>query len=198
MKYYIQISLLLLFCSIQNISSHNLRQISNRDGLSNSSVTCLFQDEKRFLWIGTYDGLNMYDSQKIYVYKPDINNQNSLSSNVIRKIIETDNYLWISTKWGLNKLSQKSNAIEEYYNEFGENSYIAKDNQDYLALRTSCLPTSGTIILAGSPMVDFGKAKARFRAPHLYRPRSRRNHFGGAIWNLTPGIEAPLLNNGSD
>lgn len=132
MKYYIQISLLLLFCSIQNISSHNLRQISNRDGLSNSSVTCLFQDEKRFLWIGTYDGLNMYDSQKIYVYKPDINNQNSLSSNVIRKIIETDNYLWISTKWGLNKLSQKSNAIEEYYNEFGENSYIAKDNQDYL------------------------------------------------------------------
>lgn len=64
MKYYIQISLLLLFCSIQNISSHNLRQISNRDGLSNSSVTCLFQDEKRFLWIGTYDGLNMYDSQK--------------------------------------------------------------------------------------------------------------------------------------
>jgi hypothetical protein len=74
----------------------------------------------------------MYDSQKIYVYKPDINSQNSLSSNVIRKIIETDNYLWISTKWGLNKLSQKSNAIEEYYNEFGENSYIAKDNQDYL------------------------------------------------------------------
>lgn len=38
----------------------------------------------------------------------------------------------VSTKWGLNKLSQKSNAIEEYYNEFGENSYIAKDNQDYL------------------------------------------------------------------
>lgn len=112
MKYYIQFSLLLLFCFIQNVNSHNLRQISNRDGLSNSSVTCLFQDEKRFLWIGTYDGLNMYDSQKIYVYKPDINNQNSLSSNVIRKVIETDkNYLWISTKWGLNKLSQQSNTI---------------------------------------------------------------------------------------
>jgi len=133
MKYYIQVSLLLLFCLTLNVNSHNLRQISNRDGLSNSSVTCLFQDEKRFLWIGTYDGLNMYDSQKIYVYKPDINNQNSLSSNVIRKVIETDqNDLWISTKWGLNKLSQKNNTIEEYYNEFGENSYIAKDSEDYL------------------------------------------------------------------
>lgn len=132
MKYYIQFSLLLLFCFIQNVNSHNLRQISNRDGLSNSSVTCLFQDEKRFLWIGTYDGLNMYDSQKIYVYKPDINNQNSLSSNVIRKVIETDkNYLWISTKWGLNKLSQQSNTIEEYYNEFGR-KFVYRQRQPRL------------------------------------------------------------------
>ena len=83
--------------------------------------------------MGTYDGLNMYDSREIYVYKPNINNQNSLSSNVIRKIIETDGtYLWISTKWGLNKLSQRNNTIEEYYNEFGENSYIAKDSEDHL------------------------------------------------------------------
>lgn len=129
-------TLLLLFffsCLTSNICSYNLRQISNRDGLSNSSVTCLFQDDERFLWIGTYDGLNMYDSRNIYIYKPDINNQNSLSSNVIRNIIETDSiYLWISTKWGLNKLSQQSNTIEAYYNEFGENSYMAKDSHDNL------------------------------------------------------------------
>ena len=75
----------------------------------------------------------MYDSRNIYIYKPDINNQNSLSSNVIRNIIETDSiYLWISTKWGLNKLSQQSNTIEAYYNEFGENSYMAKDSHDNL------------------------------------------------------------------
>lgn len=126
--------LLLVLCSIiNNICAQNLRQISNRDGLSNSSVTCLYQDDERFLWIGTYDGLHKYNSKDIYVYKPDINNQNSLSSNVIRNIIETDSiYLWISTKWGLNKLSQRNNIIEEYYNEFGENSYMAKDSRDNL------------------------------------------------------------------
>lgn len=43
--------------------SHNLKQITNRDGLSNSSVICLFQDSERFLWVGTYDGLNMYDGR---------------------------------------------------------------------------------------------------------------------------------------
>lgn len=124
---------LFFFCLSNNLYSYNLRQISNRDGLSNSSVTCLFQDNERFLWIGTYDGLNMYDSRNIYIYKPDINDQNSLSSNVIKNILETDNsYLWISTKWGLNKLSQRSNTIEAYYNEFGEFSYMAKDSRDNL------------------------------------------------------------------
>lgn len=133
MKKHISIFLLFLIYITNTVYPYNLRQISNRDGLSNSSVTCLYQDDERFLWIGTYDGLNMYDSRNIYIYKPDINNQNSLSSNVIRNIIETDSiYLWISTKWGLNKLSQRSNTIEAYFNEFGENSYMAKDSRDNL------------------------------------------------------------------
>lgn len=133
MKKHTLILLLFLICTTNTVHPYNLRQIGNRDGLSNSSVTCLYQDDERFLWIGTYDGLNMYDSRNIYIYKPDINNQNSLSSNVIRNIIETDSiYLWISTKWGLNKLSQRSNTIEAYFNDFGENSYMAKDSQDNL------------------------------------------------------------------
>ncbi|WP_455960923.1 hybrid sensor histidine kinase/response regulator transcription factor [Bacteroides bouchesdurhonensis] len=124
------IYIIYIFCSITTYA-YNLRQISSRDGLSNSSVTCLFQDDKRFLWIGTYDGLNMYNSRKIHIYKPDIKNQNTLSSNIIKDIIETDSiYLWINTKWGLNKLSQLTNKIEETYDEFGENSHMAKDSHD--------------------------------------------------------------------
>ncbi|MDR3265971.1 MAG: response regulator [Tannerella sp.] len=119
------------------LSSHllanNLRQISSREGLSNSSVICLFQDSKRFLWMGTFDGLNRYDGRDIHIYKPDINSQNSLSSNVIRNIVETENnYLWISTKWGLNKLSQRDNRIEEYYNEFKDDSHVARDKDGNL------------------------------------------------------------------
>lgn len=113
--------------------SNNLRQINNRDGLSNSSVSCLYQDSERFLWIGTYDGLNMYDSRDIYVYKPAINNTQSLSSNVIRGILETDHaYLWITTKWGLNKFSKRTKKVETCYEDFGENSYMAKDSYDNL------------------------------------------------------------------
>lgn len=113
------------------VYSYNLKQISNRDGLSNSAVLCLFQDNDRFLWVGTYDGLNMYDGRSIQVYKPTVK-QKSLSSNVIKDIIETQgDYLWISTKWGLNKFSRKKNVIEEVYNEFRDKYYIAKDSKDH-------------------------------------------------------------------
>ncbi|MDR1718664.1 MAG: response regulator [Dysgonamonadaceae bacterium] len=113
-----------------NAYADNFRQISSKEGLSNSSITCMLQDSRRFLWVGTFDGLNCYDSKDIHIYKPDINNQNSLSSNVIRNIVETENnYLWISTKQGLNKLSQRNNRIEEYYDEFKDDSRIASDSR---------------------------------------------------------------------
>ncbi|MDR2473251.1 MAG: response regulator [Tannerella sp.] len=123
--------ILILYTSTGN--AYNLRQISSRDGLSNSSVYCLFQDSRRYLWLGSFDGLNRYDGRYINIYKPDINNCNSLSSNVIRNITETENnYLWISTKWGLNKLALRENIIMEYYNEFKDDSHIARDSRDNL------------------------------------------------------------------
>ncbi|MDR3220383.1 MAG: response regulator [Dysgonamonadaceae bacterium] len=132
MKLHIPLLLIAIVCSTVS-RADNLRQISSRDGLSNSSVICLMQDNKRFLWIGTYDGLNMYDGREIHIYKPDVNNSGSLSSNVIRRVVETDGEtLWLITKWGLNKFSQHSNSVEEYYHEFNEDSHFAKDRHNNL------------------------------------------------------------------
>ncbi len=127
---------LLLFVTIgaylgikANDNTYNIRQISNRDGLSNSAVICLLQDKDRHLWIGTYDGLNKYNGTDIQVYKPDIKNPHSISGNVIRRIVESKNdYLWIMTKGGLNKYSKKRNRVEAYLEEFREDSSIACDS----------------------------------------------------------------------
>jgi ligand-binding sensor domain-containing protein len=44
-------------------------RISIESGLSQSSVLCICQDSKGFLWFGTYEGLNRYDGYTFKVYK---------------------------------------------------------------------------------------------------------------------------------
>jgi signal transduction histidine kinase/DNA-binding response OmpR family regulator len=124
------ILLLILIGTCLSSKAYNIRQINSRGGLSNSAVICLFQDKERYLWVGTYDGLNKYNGTDIQIYKPDIKDPNSISGNVIRKIIESkDDYLWIMTKGGLNKYSKKNNKVEACFSEFPEDCSIACDSE---------------------------------------------------------------------
>jgi signal transduction histidine kinase/CheY-like chemotaxis protein len=129
-KFILTLSLLLQTIFI---FPYNLRKISSMEGLSCSSVYSIWQDEQRFMWLGTFDGLNRYDGRNIEIFKPNINNENGLSDNIIRNIIGIDNnYLWISTKNALNKFSLKTRSVEKYFQEFNENALFAKDRYNRL------------------------------------------------------------------
>ena len=111
------------------MQTYNIRQVK-QDELSNSAVAMLFQDKERFLWIGTYDGLNKYDGADLQIYKPDLKDEGSLSGNVIRGIVESkDDYLWIMTKGGLNKYSKSKDKVEAYFHDFQEDCSMACDGQ---------------------------------------------------------------------
>lgn len=62
--------------------------LSNEDGLSNSAITCIYQDSEGLIWFGSWDGLNRYDGINIRVFKPDIFDEGSFSNNVIRNLLE--------------------------------------------------------------------------------------------------------------
>jgi ligand-binding sensor domain-containing protein/signal transduction histidine kinase/CheY-like chemotaxis protein/AraC-like DNA-binding protein len=80
------------------------RHISNENGLSNSTIECIFQDHLGFIWFGTRDGLNKYDGYQIKVFKHEPKKPESLSDNYIRCIYEDKHKnLWIGTSNGLNK-----------------------------------------------------------------------------------------------
>lgn len=98
----------------KDISAYNLRQVSSKNGLSNSAVIRIFQDSKRVMWIGTYDGLNLYDGINIQTYKP-TGQQNSISGNIIRRIIETDgNIFWILTNLGIDRFDRNTGYIKSF------------------------------------------------------------------------------------
>lgn len=74
-------------------------QISLIDGLSQSSITCIIQDHKGFMWFGTLDGLNKYDGYGFKVYRNEFMEPNSIADNSITALCEDKNHtLWIGTK----------------------------------------------------------------------------------------------------
>lgn len=74
------------------------KNYSIKEGLSQSTISDIFQDKKGFLWFGTSDGLNQFDGYKFTVYKNNYLNSNSLSDSWVEHIFEdSDNNLWLYT-----------------------------------------------------------------------------------------------------
>ncbi len=85
----------------------------NDFSLSNNYVRVIFEDRIGNLWIGTEDGLNLYDnspdSEKFVRYMHQIENENSISNDEILSITEDDDgNIWIGTANGLNKFDVKN------------------------------------------------------------------------------------------
>ena len=80
--------------------SYIFRKVDYQQGLSNSAVLCLFQDNTGLMWFGTYDGVNCYDGRSMEVFRSDFSAPKALSNNVIHsiRIIIVCGFLLI---WGL-------------------------------------------------------------------------------------------------
>ncbi len=85
------------------------------DGLSQSTVFCMMQDKKGYLWVGTANGLNRYDGYSFKVYYSDPSDSNSISDNGIFSLFEdSDGIIWIGTVEGcLNKFDRKKEIFEK-------------------------------------------------------------------------------------
>ncbi|MEN1785143.1 MAG: two-component regulator propeller domain-containing protein [Bacteroidota bacterium] len=81
--------------------SNQLKILEITDGLSSMETRCFYKDSKGLVWIGTRDGLNLYNGVEVKVFRNDPSDVQSISNNFIRTIIEdTEGNLWIGTNGG--------------------------------------------------------------------------------------------------
>src|SRR4030042_4170785 len=90
--------------------------ISVRDGLSQNTPNCIYQDSRGLLWIGTEDGLNKYNGYEFEIFRFETGNYASLSISKIKCIEEDpDGNLWIGTNGGgLNKYERETNSFQRF------------------------------------------------------------------------------------
>ncbi|NND31011.1 MAG: response regulator [Saprospiraceae bacterium] len=132
MKYRLSICgfLLLLFLDSSGQQPRlRFENIGVKDDLSHSNVTCMLEDELGFIWFGTLNGLNRYDSYNFKVYKVDERDSTSISSNQINHLFERPNGdIWIATEGGgLNLYHRQTDEFEEFRYDPHDPNSISSD-----------------------------------------------------------------------
>ena len=76
------------YCLFAQKNNIEFEHISIEQGLSQSTYFSIFQNKYGFIWIGTSDGLNMFDGYTFKVFRNDLLNPNSLSGNTVGLVYE--------------------------------------------------------------------------------------------------------------
>ena len=120
-KPIILIFLYLIFFPVIN-NAQKIVKLGIVDGLSNENTISFTQDRDGFIWIGTKDGLNRFDSKTFQVFKTSETEPNSICSNVLNYVYaEPDNdVIWIATeKNGVDAYNYKTRVFKHYEHDYG-------------------------------------------------------------------------------
>jgi len=90
-------------------------------GLSHPEVLEIFKDNQQNIWVGTGDGVNLWDelNQKFISFKSD-NKAGSLLGNIVQNVHQSrDGNIWIATQKGLNLYLPKTNTFKHFSRKHG-------------------------------------------------------------------------------
>src|SRR5687767_100212 len=103
--------LILISCPVfqtAHAQQKNIRfdRFSIENGLSQSSVTGIVQDDLGYIWIATQDGLNRFDGYDFMIFKSDPDDSTTIPNNYIY-FLEKDEYgfLWFGTNRGIGRIN---------------------------------------------------------------------------------------------
>jgi signal transduction histidine kinase/ligand-binding sensor domain-containing protein/CheY-like chemotaxis protein/AraC-like DNA-binding protein len=113
---YLFAGLNLISCARAGVLNPPFKYLGIEQGLSNNAVTCIIQDNYGFMWMGTYNGLNRYDSADFMVYNTTWGDPNSLPSNHINHLSQDAGHrIWVGTQKGVVYFSYNDARFRPVY-----------------------------------------------------------------------------------
>ena len=144
--------------------------LSMSDGLSDNYVSSLVIDKKGFLWIGTLEGLNVFDGYGVTSYlkkqQPEM-----ASNNVIHLTCDSSNRVWMGTSEGISWIDEKRNfhrvALQDTIKKFASRTIL--DTKKY-----------GPIIFTSLGQFFFNETKNKWEKLSFIPDQLRYDQFSDA------------------
>lgn len=113
------------------------RHLDMSDNLSHYSVMALYQDEKGLIWMGTRNGVSVYDGNNMTTYKHSLSDSTTIHNNYIRDIDGNQNgFIYFLTNRGVSVFDRKCEVFVEWYKGYAEDIacfrndlYVAEKNR---------------------------------------------------------------------
>jgi ligand-binding sensor domain-containing protein/serine phosphatase RsbU (regulator of sigma subunit) len=104
-------------------------RLSLEQGLSQSIIEQIVQDQKGFMWFATEDGLNRFDGYRFSVFKNVPGDPNSLSYNELKALYEDRaGILWVGIfESGLNSFDPATEKVVRYRHDDDDPASLAGD-----------------------------------------------------------------------
>jgi len=114
--------------NLTNNTFVHLRHLDNENSLCNNNINIIYKDSSNYLWIGTDDGLDLYNYEKNLFIDYD-KKEKQLIHNKVKSIFEDQQKrLWIGTEVGLNLLDRANSKFLYFkYDDADMHSLIHND-----------------------------------------------------------------------
>ncbi len=111
------------------------------EGLSQNNVKDLMEDQYGFIWIGTEDGLNVFDGYSFATFRKDEKDSTSISDNWARCLLEDrDGYIWVGAVNGINRYDQRTKKFKRYVSDPDDPKSLV-----YPVVNTTMLDSRGSV-----------------------------------------------------
>ncbi|KAB2847224.1 MAG: hypothetical protein F9K45_00120 [Melioribacteraceae bacterium] len=115
-KYFIYIFFSFVITIHAGGKRYVFEKLSIEEGLSQSTIYDIIQDDSGFMWFCTDNGLNRYDGKNFKHYFDYGDSSNGISSNrVYCAAKDSYGYLWFGTEFGLNKFNPRTAKFVKYF-----------------------------------------------------------------------------------
>jgi signal transduction histidine kinase/ligand-binding sensor domain-containing protein/DNA-binding response OmpR family regulator len=159
---------------------YKFRNVASYNKLSHFSVQCIIQDSLGFMWIGTNDGLNLFDGYEYKYFKYDPHNDNSISNNDICCLeIQNNTFLWIGTRGGgVNRMNlltgQNTRFIDKSFDGLVRDVFVDKHNTVWIATSKGLMKYVNDQTIEGGHFVNVSQnAVFRLKTNDAFAPVQR-------------------------